>query len=144
MFTTLITVLSHKSMSGDLLTSKTTIIPFIFFGHSLCCLVQNEIRSLVSLGDGAAGGGGSSGSGVTLGPRGTLSSLASGNPPGSGGIGGGGGMGESSSKRSGNGRTPTGASKKKKESSSGPMLFGIEWWRGEKVEKTLFLKNQKG
>ena len=113
---------------------------FYLLWHSLCCLVQNEIRSLVSLGDGAAGGGGSSGSGVTLVPRGTLSSLASGNPPGSGGVGGGGGTGESSSKRSGSGRTPTGASKKKKESSSGPMLFGIEWWRGEKVEIYIFWK----
>ena len=97
---------------------------------------QNEIRSLVSLGDGAAGGG-SGASGLTLGPRGTLGSLASGNPPGSGG-GGGVGTGESSSKRSGGGRTPTGGgggSKKKKENSSGPMLFdnAIEWWRGDKV-----------
>ena len=75
---------------------------------------------------------------MTLVPRGTLSSLASGNPLGSGGVGGGGGTGESSSKRSGSGRTPTGASKKKKESSSGPMLFGIEWWRGEKVEIYIF------
>jgi hypothetical protein len=127
------------------------ILPFIFFGilyNYYYYLVQNEIRSLVSLGDGAAGGG-SSGSGVALGPRGTLSSLASGNPPpGTGVGGGGGGTGESSSKRSGSGRTPAGGSKKKKENSSGPMLCAVEWWRGEKVEKILHLtismfENQK-
>ena len=103
--------------------------------HSSCCLVQNEIRSLVSLGDGAAGGG-SSGSGLTLGPRGALGSLGSGNPPGTGG----GGTGESSSKRSGSGRTSTGGSKKKKENSSGPMLFdnAIEWWKGDKVKKIYY------
>ena len=97
--------------------------------------VQHEIRSLVSLGDGAAGGG-SSGSGLSLGPRGGLGSLGGGgNPPGTGG-----GTGESSSKRSGSGRTPTGGSKKKKENLSGPLLFdnAVEWWKGDKVKKIYY------
>ena len=97
--------------------------------------IQNEIRSLVSLGDGAAGGGSGSGSsGLSAGPRGggSLGSL-SGNTPGGPGTG---GSGESSSKRSGgSGRIPTGGSKKKKENYSGPLLFddAIEWWKGHKV-----------
>lgn len=103
------------------------------------CL-QNEIRSLVSLGDGAAGGGGggsSSVAGLSVGPRG----LGSGSSGGSGA-----GNGEPSNKRSGSGsgsgRTPAGASKKKKENSSGPLLFdnAVEWWRRNKVSKKTLIQ----
>ena len=110
---------------------------------SVC--LQNEIRSLVSLGDGAAGGGGGGGggsssvSGLSVGPRG----LGSGSGGGSGTS-----SGEPSNKRagsgsgSGSGRTPTSTSKKKKENSSGPLLFdnAIEWWKRDKVSGSLIQK----
>lgn len=95
------------------------------YNTCVCVLsLQNEIRSLVSLGDGAAGGGSSS-----AGPAAVVRGMGS--SSGAGGS----AAGESSSKRSGSGRAPTGSSRRKKENSSGPLLFdnAIEWWRREKV-----------
>ena len=94
---------------------------------NICVNSKNEIRSLVSLGDGAAGGGSSASGLAAAGSRGMGTS---------GGTGTGTGTGESSTKRSnGNGRTPTGSSRKKKENSSGPLLWDntVEWWDRNQV-----------
>lgn len=105
-------------------------------------VAKTELRSFVSIGDGAAGGGtvGGGGGGTSSGGPSASEDRAAPTPS----ILGGGGSsrtGERSKRASGSSRTkitaPSGSSsiKKKKEGPTGPLLYdnSPEWWGGAKV-----------
>ena len=101
--------------------------------------LQNEVRSLVSLGDGAAGGGSTSSGTPLSGDRSTVPPMSN--------TGGSSRTGESREKRGNGGGSSARAkltiptsrngnnSSKKKEGPSGPLLYdrSSEWWGGAKV-----------